>query len=316
MSSVPHGSESALGLIGVINGMWMSQVVCVAAELGIADLLTDGSKPIQELAQATDSHPPSLHRLMRALVVLGLCRELDDGAFALTSIGMSLRANAPDSLHAWALWSRRYIWPLWGKLLDTVRTGQNARKLVQGTEDFGHLESDTAAAEAFNLAMVALSRHVGKELARAYDFTEIRLIIDVGGGYGGLLATILAACPQARGAVYDLPHLMVGARMHLANANIATRCEFISGSFFETIPSGADAYILKNIIHDWDDERSAEILRNCRRVIGPDAKLLIVERIMPTRLESTESHRVLARADLAMLVGLHGRTDRTRDKTE
>ena len=95
--------------------------------------------------------------------------------------------------------------------------------------------------------------------------------------------------------------------MHLANANIATRCEFISGSFFETIPSGADAYILKNIIHDWDDERSAEILRNCRRVIGPDAKLLIVERIMPTRLESTESHRVLARADLAMLVGLHGR---------
>jgi hypothetical protein len=153
MTSALQDSAAAPELVKLINCVWMSQAVCVAAELGIADLLCAGPKPVQELAQATDSHAPSLHRLMRALAALGLCRDCGEGAFALTSSGALLCADGPESLRWWALWSRRSLWPLWGRLLDSVKRGQNARTIVHGTDGFGHLESDPEAADLFNHAM-------------------------------------------------------------------------------------------------------------------------------------------------------------------
>jgi orsellinic acid C2-O-methyltransferase len=313
MTSALQDPEAAPELIKLINSVWMSQAVCVAAELGIADLLSGGPKRVQELARATDSHSPSLHRLMRALAALGLCRECDDGAFALTSAGALLCANGPESLRWWALWSRRFLWPLWGRLLDTVKRGQNARTLVYGTDGFGHLECDAEAAELFNHAMTALTCLVANEVARIYDFSGVRRIVDVGGGYGGLLAAILAAYPETQGVIYDLPHAMEGAQAYLAEADLATRCELLAGNFFESIPCDGDAYLLKSVIHDWNDERSGEILCSCRRAMGHGAKLLLVERVMPTRLEASESHRILARADLTMLIGLGGR-ERTEEE--
>ena len=294
-------------LINLINCVWMSQAVCVAAELNIADLLSDGPMPADALARATDTHAPSLRRLMRALVALGLCRECEGDGFGLTATGALLQSNAPDSLRPWALYSHRFLWPLWSRLLDSVRSGQHARKLIGGTEDFGHLEGDGAAAEAFNDAMMALTRLLAGEVARRYDFAGVQRIVDVGGGYGALLGAVLSAWPQAQGVLYDLPHAREGAHAHFAAVNVAERCEFVAGSFFDSIPADADVYLLKSIIHDWDDRRSAAILQNCRRAIARDGRLLLIERIMPARLEPCALHRILARADLTMLIGIGGR---------
>jgi SAM-dependent methyltransferase len=299
--------KSAPELMGLINSMWTSQAVCVAAELGIADVLASGPKHIEELARGTDSHAPSLHRLMRALASLDLCQEREDGSFVLTSTGSLLCAKGPDSLQQWALWSSRYLWPLWGNLLHSVKTGCPARRLVVGTVGFEHLEHDDAAAVVFNHGMIDLTQLIAKEVARTYDFAGMQLIVDVGGGYGALLAAILAAHPDVRGVLYDLPHAIEGARAYVARANVATRCDCVAGSFFDSVPDGADAYLLKSIIHDWDDEHSAAILRNCRRAIAPGGKLVLVERILPARFEACSRHRTIARSDLTMLISCEGR---------
>jgi ubiquinone/menaquinone biosynthesis C-methylase UbiE len=297
----------ALELFELINSGAMSQAACAAAELRIADHLTSGPKNADELARATGSHAPSLHRLLRALASLQLCVEREDGAFALGPMGSLLRTDGSNSLRSWILWWGKYQWPLWGNLLYSVNTGESARKLATGMEGFGHLERDAEAAAVFNHAMAQLTRLVAAEVVRLYDFAGMRRIVDVGGGYGALLAAILEAYPDAHGVLYDLPHAIEGARAHLTNAGLQKRCEFITGNFFDSIPEGGDAYLLKAVIHDWNDERSVVILRHCRRAIQQGGKLLLVERIMPERLEASSQHRAIARADLSMLVGPGGR---------
>ena len=262
-------SGGATELVTLINSVWMSRAVFVAAELKIADVLAGGPKSADELARATDCHAPSLHRFMRALVSLALCSEREDGSFELAPLGVFLRADAPDSVRSLALWSGRYLWPLWGSLLQSVKTGRSARSLVAGMDGFDDLEQDEEAATVFNRAMLELTRLVARQVTHAYDFAEMRRIVDIGGGYGALLAAILEAYPDAHGVLYDLPHAIEGARVHLSGAGLASRCELIAGSFFESVPAGADAYVLKSIIHDWDDERSVHILRSCRRAIPP-----------------------------------------------
>lgn len=297
----------AFELFELANSGSMSQAACAAAELRIADHLTNGPKNVDELARATGSHAPSLHRLLRALASLELCIEREDGSFALSPMGSLLRTDGSHSLRSWVLWWGKYQWPLWGNLLYSVKTGESARKLATGTEGFGHLERDAEVAAVFNHAMAQLTRLVAAEVVRVYDFAGMRRIVDVGGGYGALLAAVLEAHPDAHGVLYDLPHAIEGARVHLANAGLQKRCEFSTGNFFDSVPHGADAYLLKAVIHDWNDEQSTIILRNCRRAIQQHGKLLLVERIMPERLEACALHRAIARADLTMLVGPGGR---------
>jgi ubiquinone/menaquinone biosynthesis C-methylase UbiE len=303
--------ETALELFELINSGSMSQAAYAAAELRIADHLTSGPKNADELARATGAHTPSLHRLLRALASLELCIEREDGSFALSPMGSLLCTDGSNSLRSWLLWWGKYQWPLWANLLYSVKTGESARKFATGTEGFGHLERDTEAAAVFNRAMAQLTGLVAAEVVRVYDFAGMRRIVDVGGGYGALLAAVLEAHPDAHGVLYDLPHAIEGARAHLTNAGLQKHCEFITGNFFDSVPTGGDAYLLKTVIHDWNDERSAVILRNCRRAIQQHGKLLLVERIMPERLEASSLHRSIARADLTMLVGPGGR-ERTK----
>jgi hypothetical protein len=305
-TSTRDRSGGMADLVDLIHIGSMSQAVCVAAELRIADLLGGGCGDVDELAQATDTHGPSLHRLLRALTSLKLCIEREDGSFALSPKGLALRTDAPDSLRSWILWCGKYQWPVWGNLLYSVKTGKSARKLATGTDGFGHLERDPQAAAVFNDAMVELTRVVAGEVVRAYDFAGRQQIVDVGDGHGALLAVVLERQPGARGMIFDLPHAIAGAKAYLAKQGLANRCDFIAGDFFTAVPSGADAYLLKNIIHDWDDEHSALILRNCRRAMSQEGKLLLVERIMPERLEASSSHRAVAWADLTMLLGSGG----------
>jgi hypothetical protein len=311
---MPEQLGTASTVIAMIQRGAMAQMVCVAAELRIADFLAGGPKHVDELAQATKSHAPSLHRLLRALASLDLCAEREDGSFALSPIGSPLLSDAPNSLRSWLLWFGRYHWPVWGKLLQSVKTGESARKLAMGTDGFvGLLERDPEAAALFNETMAQFTRLVAGEMVRAYDFAGMRRIVDVGGGHGVLLATILQAYPALTGVLFDLPHAIEGARTQMEKAGLSSRCEFMAGSFFESIPTGADAYLLKNVVHDWNDERSTAILQNCRRAMPADGKLLLIERIMPARVQASSAHRAIAYADLAMLVGPGGRQ---RTKTE
>src|SRR5882672_8213576 len=194
--SDPPGASKLLDIIG---GSWMSQAIYVAAELRIADLLAGGRRRVDELAEAAGCHPPSLARLMRGLASLGICVEGEDGPFELTPMGALLRSDAPNSLRSWAIVWGKLQWPVWGNLLHSVRTGESARKLVKGTEGYEHLARDADAAAVFNRAMTEITRLVASEVARVYDFSGARRIVDVGGGYGELVAAILKAHPKARG---------------------------------------------------------------------------------------------------------------------
>ena len=182
-----------------------------------------------------------------------------------------------------------------------------------GTEGFQHLENDPEAAGTFNQALVELTRLTASNVVRAYDFSSVRHIVDVGGGYGELLSAILAANSSARGTLFDRPHAIEGARRHLEQAQLSDRCEFVAGDFFQSVPRGADAYVLKSVIHDWNDEKSGEILRNCRDAMGPGARLLLVERVLPMRWETSAAHQSTARSDLTMLVALAAQ-ERTEDE--
>lgn len=303
----------AAKLLGMIGASWMSQAVCVAAELRVADLLAGGSRNTDELARATNCQPASLHRLMRALASLGLCAEQEDGSFELTPAGLLLRADARPSVRSWAIWWGRHQWPVWGNLLYSIKTGESARKLVTGHEGYQHQEHDREAASIFNRAMVELTHLIAGEVVRAYDFAGARRLVDIGGGYGELLTTILAAYPSLRGILFDLPHAVGSAAERLSEAGVGERCEVVAGNFFDSVPRGGDVYLLKSVLHNWNDERSAVILANCRRAMSKGTKLLLVERIMPARMRGSATERAVARMDLHMLVGLGGRE---RTKTE
>ncbi|MEA2711502.1 MAG: hypothetical protein QOF78_4103 [Phycisphaerales bacterium] len=311
-TATPDAAILARRLLDIVNASWMSQATCVAAELGIADLLRDGPRTADELAVLTHTDPPSLHRLLRALTTLDICRERDDGAFEITPMGALLGGDdaTPGSVRAWAIWWGKHLWPVWGELLYSVRTGKSARKLLMGTEGFKHLENDPEKAALFNRALVELTRLATDSFVRTYDFSGLRRIVDVGGGYGQLLAAILAANPAISGILFDLPHAIEGGRRHLDDAGLAARCEFVAGDFFQAVPPDADAYILKSVIHDWDDARSRQILESCRRAMHADARLLLVEQMLPDRLEATAAHQFIVRSDLNMLVA-HAAGERT-----
>ena len=301
---------AARELLDLVNGSWVAQACYVAARLGIADLLAAGPRTAEELAAATGTHAPALRRLLGALGSVAVCQQHDDGSFEMTRLGRLLRADVPCSMRAWTLQWGGEAWRVWANLLHSVKTGESARALITGDTGFTHLERDPEAAQIFNQAMVDLTRLAAMDIARAYDFAGKR-VMDVGGGYGELLAQILTTQPTARGVLFDMPHAISRARDHLGERALAERCEFIAGDFFQSVPSGCDVYLLKTVIHDWPDDQARDILRSCGRAMGPDARLLIIERLMPERLEPSAENRALARVDLHMLVAL-GAQERTQ----
>jgi hypothetical protein len=294
-------------LIRLINSGPMTQALCVAAELRIPDLLASGPRQVEEIAGVTNTHAPSLHRLMRALASLDVCIEREDGSFGLTATGSVLRTDAPDSLRSWTILCSKYLWPSAGDLFHCIKTGETARQRAGEPNRFKLLEADKEAATTFNRAMAEISRLVAGEVLAHCRFEGMHRVVDVGGGRGGLLAAVLNAHPQLRGVLFDLPHVIQQVRAELTTACLAERCDLVAGDFFESIPPGGDAYLLKAVLHDWDDEQSATILRNCRRAIPSDGILLLIERAVPKRFEANPLHHSIARMDLHMLVEFGGR---------
>ena len=263
-------------------GALMTQALYVAAKLGIADLLASGPRPVSELAAETETHERALYRVLRSLASAGVFREVEPKVFALTPYAELLRSDTPASMRNGAIFmGEEWHWRVWGDLLYSVRTGKPAWGHVHGAEVFDYFAANPAQAEIFNCAMTDLSVGAAPAIVEAYDFSNFRVVADIAGGHGYLLAQILKASPNAKGILFDVASVTEGADALLEREGVAGRVEKISGDFFESVPAGADAYVMKHIIHDWDDERCTKILSNIAAVMPEDGKVLIVESVVP-----------------------------------
>jgi hypothetical protein len=310
MTQDPASARDAL--LQVITGYRGAQVVRAAAELGLADLLAGGPRSVEDLVAATGAHAPSLARLVQALAALGFVVEADGGRVELTPLGAPLRSDVPGSVRDAARFlAGEWIWRAWGDLLHSVRTGEPAFDRIFGMSNFEYWEHNSEAGAIHDAFFRGMSRATNAPIVAAYDFSRFGTVVDVGGSTGALLAAILQAHPGVRGILFDLPHVVAGAGPVLAEAGVKDRCAVIGGSFFDPVPASGDAYLLKYVIHDWDDERAAAILRRCREAMGPDDRLLLIEQVLPERIEAGAAARQAVMSDLNMLVLTPGGRERT-----
>jgi len=303
----PKSTTPPEALLQMITSSWVSQAIYVAAVLGIADLLNDDPKSSSELAKATGTQARSLYRVMRALASVGIFAEIEDDRFELTPLAAYLQTDVPGSIHAIAIMlGESWHWQPWGNILHTLKTGNTAFEHVHGMKLFEYLTKNVEAAQIFNEAMTGTTAPFNATITADYDFSSISKIVEVGGGHGSLIASILKAYPTMQGLLFDLPPVVIGAKHSIEAEGLAERCEIVGGDFFESVPSGGDTYILKNIIHDWDDTRAVAILKNCHRAMVENGKLLLVETVIPPRNEPSFGKFL----DLEMLV-IAGGCERT-----
>jgi O-methyltransferase domain/Dimerisation domain len=299
------------------QGYRVTQAIHVAAVLRLSDHLADGPHDVSRIAEQAGCDPASLYRLMRALATVGVYEELPDRHFGLTPLGNALRTDVAGSVAPWvehmASGSHHAAW---GGLLGSIRTGENAFKAIHGESAWDYRAARPEDNAVFDAAMTSISQIVSTGVLDAYDFGGLAKIIDVGGGRGALLGAILARYPDARGVLGDQPHVIVGALGVLGALGVQDRCEVVAVDFFDSVPAGGDAYVLKSILHDWEDAESVAILRSVRRAMAPGAVVLLVERLIGDPNGDPEGMGMLAAfSDLNMLVGPGGR-ERTEAEFE
>jgi hypothetical protein len=299
-------------LLRLINGFRVSQALHAAVSLGVPDALADGPRSVEDLASETGSDAGTLYRLLRALAATGVLDEQAQRVFGLTQLGDGLRSDSPMSVAGWTAYiGRPYFWEAWAHLVDSVRSGENAFRIVHGTDIWTFRSTRPEELAIFNRAMASLSGTSARAVVDAYDFGRFGKVVDVGGAQGTLLAAILARNPQAEGVLFDQPNVVEGAKDLLDAAGVGARCEVVGGSFFDAVPEGGDAYVMKSVLHDWADPEATEILRTCLRAMGAGAVLLIVE---PVVAEPNQGADVKF-SDLNMLVAPGGQ-ERTREEWE
>ena len=295
-------------IMGMISGYWTSQALYVAARLGLADLLKEGPKTAEELASSTQTHPRSLYRFLSSSASLGLFAEDEQRRFSVTPIGDCLRSDVPGSQRATAIIVGDLLYRAWAELLYSVQTGKVAFEKAHGLPFFEYLSQNPEQAKVFDEAMGAHGWATAAIL-EVYDFSGIKILADIGGGNGSAITAILKRYPDMQGILFDLPGVVERAKPHIQGAGCANRCQVIGGSFFESVPTGADAYIMRHIIHDWDDEKSTKILKNVHRAMGKDGKLLIAEYVIPPGNVPSMGRG----SDLVMLV-ISGGQERTEEE--
>jgi len=291
-------------MIEMILAGWTSQAITVAAELGIADALAQGPMTPDALAIRVGADPDALRRLLRALISRGIFRQRRDGRYELNSLADTLRIDAIGSMASAARFygsaEQRERWTL---LVDSVRTGTSVVPDLRGKSSFEYFADQPELAELFNKTMTSVSAMTDATVVAGYDFSVYPTIVDVGGGHGPLLASILTAAPASRGVLYDLPHVVADAPEVLRHSQVGDRVVIAEGSFFDIVPGGGDAYVLKNIIHDWPDDIALQILRNVRSAAGPRATVLLIEFVIPRHNREFPGKWV----DLEMLLNLGAR---------
>ena len=289
--------EAADRLAELVDGYLATQLLYVAAELGLADALAGRPSTAAEAAAGCGADPSVLERVLRGLAAHGVLDDRSDGRFALTEVGELLRADHPRSMRGTVLARGRLYYAALAGLLDATRTGGTPFEIVHGNPFFAHLSAHPAQSADFQASMLARSRREVAAVVAAYDFAGFDHLVDVGGGSGLLLGAILDACPGLSGTLFDRPEVVEGAAL-----------PSVGGDFFVEVPAGADAYLLSRVLHDWDDDEALTILRSCRRAMPEHATLLLVEALLPERAADDPA---AVRMDLHMLALLHGR-ERTR----
>lgn len=294
-------------LLELINANWTTQAIAAACQLELPERLAGHALAAGELAVGTGLDADALARLLRALVTLDICRVRADGGFALGPLGELLRRDHPRGLRHWAILNGGPMWSRWQGLAERVREGGRGSPGAASVARFQRLGTDPAEAELFHGAMSELSRRLDGSLAVTLELPDHALIVDIGGGTGELLAGVLMRHPTARGLLFDLQHALDRAAPVLDRYGVSDRCLVQAGSFFDGVPDGADLYLMKSILHDWDDTNALRLLKRCHEAMGAGARLLVIERLLPQQMSAVPAHRALARSDLNMLVGLAGR---------
>ncbi len=290
----------------LMSGFRATQMVRAVTELRIPDLLANGPRAADDLAAASGVQTEPLRRVLRCLVSVGVFAEADGGRFAATPVSDWFR-DRPGSLRGMTLMLASASYRTFGDLMYTLKTGEPAFEHMFSMSRWEQLAQEPEEAELFNTAMQFGTEQVRDAVVSAYDFTGLLSVVDVGGGRGTLIAGILKANPHLRGIVFDLEAGVAETDAYLEEQGVHDRCVVKRGSFLEHVPAGYDAYVLKNIIHDWTDEKATVILANCRKAMGPERRLILVERIVPARLEDSPDARTLFMGDVQMMVMLGGR---------
>ena len=292
------------------SNLVIARALYAFAKLGIADLLKEGALSSEELASTANVDPRALYRLLRTLSTADVVSESRDHRFTLGPLGDAVRSDAPGSMRAWAIFSGEPFYvQAWEQIVHSIQTGQPAWEHVHKMPIFEYIAKHPEAAQIFDQAMTSLSAGEAPAIVDAYDFSGVRKLADIGGGQGLLLRTILKSHPKMTGVLFDRPDALEGLGAQLAKDGLAERCEVVAGDFFQAVPAGADMYLLKYVIHDWDDERGLAILKNCRQAMTNDARLVLVETVVPL---PGESHFAKLQ-DLEMMV-IAGSQERTVDE--
>jgi hypothetical protein len=307
-----HGSPSAAdaaALRRLIMGFRSSQMIYVAAKLGLADRLDERPQTADELANAVGAEPRALYRLMRALASIGIFAETEARAFELTPTARLLQSSAAGSLRSSALiYGDDLFWSTYGRMLHSVRTGRPAFDHCHGEPLFAYLETHPAAASLFHEAMSGFSEQETAAILAAYDFSGFVNVIDVGGGHGALVVALLRAHAHFRAVILDLESAAQGARRLLSEAGLTDRATFAAGDFFNAVPGGGDVYLLKSVLHNWDDAAAVKILRNCRQAMAPHARLVAIERVIPAATGPSEA--ILFDINMLVVLGGQERTEK------
>jgi hypothetical protein len=302
------GTEPTQILMQMIAAPWIAQAVYVAAKLNISAQLAGGPKSANELAKESGAHPDSLYRVMRALSQVGVYREIGDRRFEVTPLGEKLQKGVPGSVHAMAtFFGEDYHWRPVGALLHSVQTGQPAFDHVYEMNAFEYFTKRPEAGSVFNSAMTEFSVPSAHAIVGAYDFSRFGSLVDVGGGHGIVVETILRANPKVKGTVYDLPEVVVGAKQRGEAPELKGRYSTAAGSFLESVPAGTDAYFMKHILHDWSDQHCIQILTHCRKGINKGGRLVVAEMVVPP----TGGTHFANLLDIEMLIMTPGGRERT-----
>jgi ubiquinone/menaquinone biosynthesis C-methylase UbiE len=314
VSAETSGNTPAVPLhaqvIQMATGYWVSRAIYVAAQLGIADLLKDGAQDAETLAAATGTYAPALRRVLRSLASVGLFRSDAQHRFSLTPVGAALRSDAPGAARSTVIaLSGGFFWASWGEVLHSVRTGETGIQKALGVSEYEYLAEHPEDASHFNAAMIGYHGQEPAAIVEAYNFSGSGTVVDVGGGSGTLLGTILATDPNLQGVLHERPQVITEAEQNLKAAGVADRCEFVGGDFLEAVPPGGDIYIVSHCIHNWNEQNCVRILANCRRAMAPRGRLLIIEAVISPG-DAPDPAKLL---DLAMLV-VPGGEERTEDE--
>jgi len=265
----------------MIGGGWICQAIYVAAELGIADLLAEAPQTSEQLARRCGAHPGALYRLLRALAGMGIFAEDDQGRFSLTGLAERLRTDALLSQRSLAIMMGAEFYQAWGKLLHSVRTGEQGFKEDFGMSFFQYMTEHPERHRIYDAAMMGIHSLETEPMLDGYDFSEFQTVVDIGGGNGLTLAAVLNRHQNIQGILFDLPGVVDGARPVISALDLCDRCEMVGGDFFSAVPEGADAYLLRHVIHDWQDNEAVAILGNCRNAMHPQGRILVVESVIP-----------------------------------